>query len=304
MTPAGILYDMAGRPLQDGCGEASGLCWMCATPTTHGMPVPKFISSSFVDQNKCLAPGSEYVCSACVWACRWSQPPDMPADPTKNRGGSCLRQWTHLYEGGTYSRFNKGNKPAILAWLRAPKRSPWFAAIADSGQKHVLPWTPLNHGTTRGAIRFETATLRLPDATGWLLVDDMVDALSAGLTKDEIGKGDYRVRNWSQNADVIRQFESTWSGARGSGWWQLALWLAQRREPDESRDGQDRAGAADSRPARGLPAQRGKRARALGAAAHATESGGDEVGHDPGVRDGVHPKPRRDQPEQGLLFRI
>lgn len=60
-----------------------------------------------------------------------------------------LRLYSHLWHDGAYSYANKGDKPSILEFLRAPKTGPWFACIADSGQKHLLPYTPINPARSR-----------------------------------------------------------------------------------------------------------------------------------------------------------
>jgi hypothetical protein len=64
------------------------------------------------------------------------------------------RLYTVLVQGSEVWLGNKANKPAILAWLRAPKQAPWFAAIADSGQKHAVPYAPLNLSAV-GRVQFE-----------------------------------------------------------------------------------------------------------------------------------------------------
>lgn len=236
ISAAQILFEVAGKPAQDGCADLANesLCWLCGEPRSRAMPLNKWMGANFTDQNKCKAPGSGLVCEACVWSCSWTAPPGFEVAPDAKRGPN-LRQYSHLwgeYEGYVYA--SKAEKPKILAFLRRQRRpGRWFAAIAGSGKKHTLPWTPVNAGgpTAGRAVYFEESTIYLPDNSGWGIVDEMVALLTAGPTKAEIQSGNYRPRSWELCRDRIARFEYEWGNLhRGSKWWGLALWLAQRDE--------------------------------------------------------------------------
>jgi hypothetical protein len=140
--------------------------------------------------------------------------------------------WTHLVDGHTHERANKGGKPAIRAFLRRPHAERWFAAIADSGQKHIIPWCPVNAaGQSGGRVLFEELVVDLPrDDEGWDLLDAMADTLTAGATKEEIGSGNYGPRAWQLIGAALRETEAWFGALRGGAWFELALWLAQRDE--------------------------------------------------------------------------
>jgi len=112
-----------------------------------------------------------------------------------------------------------------------PKSGAWFAAIADTGQKHVLPWTPMNfagHGGSRGTVRFEEQNVRLGSFD---LVDAMCGLLTAGATKDELASGHYTPRAWQLAQSEIEAFEESHGRPlRGGAWFSLSVWLAQRDE--------------------------------------------------------------------------
>jgi hypothetical protein len=138
-----------------------------------------------------------------------------------------------LFDGGAakpYVNASKGEKPIILAWLRAPKLGTWFAAIADSGQKQVLPLTMVNMPNSRGRVRFDDMDVVLPDAQGWRIVDDMTALLTVGATKEEITSGAYGSGAWTRCRETIEQFETQWSSKRSGAFFSLAIWLAQRDE--------------------------------------------------------------------------
>jgi len=206
------------------------LCWVCGGVTSTGMHWRKWSGSNFVGQNRVRAPQSEWVCPACVYfASRTSPVPGRPPKPGNKHGGN-YRNYSHMFDANSYVNASKGEKPAILAWLQRPHKGPWFAAIAESGQKHVLLWAPVNPGRGRGRIRFEEQTIELPDKHGWSVVPQLCDLLTAGATKASVKTGDYTPREWELCGHRLTTFEARWSYLRGGGWFDLALWLAQRDE--------------------------------------------------------------------------
>ncbi len=189
--------------------------------------------SSFTDQNKVSCTASQHVCEACVWAHSWTIVPGFHPEPPPGKRGVNLRLYSHLWDRRGYVTANKGDKPALLEWLRGPKDPPWFAAIADSGQKHVIPYARLNPGQW-GQVRFEELDVELG---AWELLDAMVDGLSGGVTKAEMETGDYSPRTYmtGETARWARLFEHHWARERGGGWFALCLWLAQRDEVELER---------------------------------------------------------------------
>ncbi len=255
LTAQAILYDLAGRPPQEGA-SASGVCRICCAPTERGTPYRKWQGANFTDQNKLRAWHGEVVCEACAWAHAWNPPPGH-APAAEGKKGANLRLYSHLWdEIAGYLYLSKGDKPAIRAWLRAPREGPWFGAISDTGKKHVVPWTPVNPRPSGRLIRFEEATLSLPES--WILVDEMTTLLSRGVTKDEITNSEYSQMSWRHSAAALRIFEAAHGRLRGSSWWRLALWLSQRDEAEYERN----------RNARGTegPGARGNNRGDLGAA--------------------------------------
>lgn len=130
----------------------------------------------------------------------------------------------------------------------------------------------MNLGGRGGLVRFEERAVRLGD---WRLVDDLTALLTAGVTKAEIERGEYRVTSLMHSAEAVRAFEAQWATQRGGGWFALALWLAQRDETAHAaiaqqrkeRHGRDteRHGGLGARRARRVSGGGRKPADALGA---------------------------------------
>lgn len=302
-TPARILHALAGHPVFDGADEATGRCWLCGEEMARGLPCSKWQGANFTDQNKCRWPGATHVCEACAWACSWVAPPGFYGPhnprPTKADGtpkkGVNLRLFSHLYDAGEYQALNKADKPAILTWLRAPKTGPWWATVADTGQKHMVPWAEVNaRGGYGGVVLFEESPVMLPASPeGWALVDDVVDLLTWGVTKDELLTGRYSTRSWMTCPGALRAFDAAHGRLRHGPWFELTVWLGQRDEDEHKRRkkrGKDdreasRAAAREdgrrpARPPRGVPGRRRERAEALDA------DGGPASRRDADQRDG------------------
>jgi len=230
-TAAMLLHVLAGAPAMPACAPHPPTpCWVCGTTTTRGADRVRWEGANFQSQNQCRAPEAPIVCEPCVWACAWSVPPGFPPPPPGTKGLN-LRLFSHGYDAGTYVCFTKAEKPALRAWLRTSRRGPWFCAIAASGQKHLLPWTPVNPGPGPGRIRFEEAELWGLTEEDWTLVDELTALLTLGVAKSEVATGCYRPLTWQRRAQDLRAFEARRAAQRHSRGWALALWLAQRENP-------------------------------------------------------------------------
>jgi hypothetical protein len=129
-----------------------------------------------------------------------------------------------------YANCTKGDKSLIRAFLERKHAGNWFAAISDSGQKHILPLTRWNfgNGTTAGSVMFDETDIQIPEDTS--LIASTCDLLTAGATKDELLSGDYRVATIERCGERVREYEMAARKWRGGGWFDLGVWLAQRDE--------------------------------------------------------------------------
>lgn len=301
-TATALLHAHCGAPRIDECSDAPGTCWVCAAICGRSMPRHDWMTASFVGQNRARAQTSLVVCEPCVWAMR-GRPPDT------------LRMYSHLLDAGAGEYLQlKSDKPTTRRWLRRRKVGPWFAAIADTGKKHVVPWAPVNPpGTYPGRVMFEEDVVELPrDDPALALIDRIAELLTAGSTKDEITRGEYGPGAWQRCGQQIRAFEvRDGLRLRHSRWFRLAIWLAQRdetavaermaREAEERRakkrekDATTTNSRAVRRPARRDGARatstaqrvpgdaRGERPQALGPADRSPTGGGADIIQSAGV---------------------
>lgn len=199
------------------------LCRICAGSCDgRGIPVAEWDGAAALGV-KARYPRGQAVCEPCLWI--MARHTKFPGKTGNTRNYSWL-----LASGESPLVASKGEKPSMLAWLRRPHKAPWFAAIADSGQKHVVPFAPLNGGSGTPRIIFEEAIIELPKhISGWFIVDDLAALLTAGATKEEVERGEY-AGALSRCEDEVRAFEARYAHLRGSAWFALVVFLAQRDE--------------------------------------------------------------------------
>lgn len=223
-----LVHAICGAPRVDACGSILGAaCWHCGAHSSRAMLVRDWMGASFVGQNRVRAQHGQHICEACVWVMARSSPIlGRMAKPGKQPPN--WRNFSVLVEGDELVTATKAEKPIILAFLRRAHREPWLAAIAESGQKHVIPYAPINMPGSCGRVQLDEQTIAVPGGGGWQLVDTAAALLTAGATKDEIARGDYAAPTWIRCETAIREFESQFGRQRSSAWFGLALWLSQR----------------------------------------------------------------------------
>ena len=222
------MHTLCGAPSVDECKPFEGTCWHCGAGMSRGMPVSDWQGATFVGQNRVRYAAGTHICEACIWVMSKKSP--VPGKGAKEgaNGAPNWRNFSVLVDGDGLVVASKGEKPLIREWLQCPhpRTSPWIAAIADSGQKHVVPYAPLNFCERGGIVQFEEEVVRLGD---FAIVTRAADLLTAGATKDEMLSGDYG-NAWTLCREGVREFEKDFSTLRGGVWFRLAIWLAQRDE--------------------------------------------------------------------------
>lgn len=234
VTPPQAVYLAGGSPAVPEVKEGFGRCFVCVGQVERGARVVEYFGSNYTDQNRARCPTAEYVCEACVHVQSWVNPPGRVTAEGKARGFN-FRMVSHLFERGwegvqapEYANATKGEKPLIRSFLERDHGGMWFAAIADSGQKHVLPFVQWNPRGRSGVVLLDELVVKVPSTLD--LVGEMTALLTAGATKEEIESGRYGQRAYALCCERVLSFERANASHRGGAWFTLALWLAQRDE--------------------------------------------------------------------------
>lgn len=232
LSPSRIVWQLAGSPPAEGEKSVAGPCACCGEETGRGLPYLKWQGSNFMDQNRLRHPNGPMVCSACIWAHGWNPPPGHPLEPDKKRGPN-LMMYSHLWSADTgYWYANKGNKAEMVRWLRTPRPCAWFAAIADSGQKHVLPYAPMVYPGGRPLVILQELVVELGN---WVLYDDGQELLAAGASFEGLRTGAWQSFDFKKvGYDRLQTFERRWAGLRGSAWWELVMFLGSRPKKESN----------------------------------------------------------------------
>jgi hypothetical protein len=141
-----------------------------------------------------------------------------------------MRNYSHFIAGGEWIPLSKGNK-AQMRELLLGDPFPELAAIADSGQKHIVFRASRNPaGSKAGWVQFEEQRLYLiPDELRGLLTP--VESLYEEFSKGEIETGDYAgYRILKFGMDRWLELENQIKAMRGKPIFSLALFLAQRSD--------------------------------------------------------------------------
>lgn len=187
LTPAGMVWELAGSP-DPGPVVGEGQCAICGRHgTVHGK-----IPQHFTDFRILVAPGVNQ-CGPCTWALSGKPPAtlrmwslvartDIPApasQPAAHAHGE------HLHAT------NRRDMTWIASTLADPPSdgSGWLVTVAESGQKHTLPFARINHDHRRWTVRMDGVDVTsTPDQWRHALSRSAV-LRAAGFTAAEIEAG-------------------------------------------------------------------------------------------------------------------
>ena len=228
-----------------------------------GQPFDDWVKPTFTDWDK-LQPG-EIICNDCLfWFDERSELLAQKVDKDKPQR---MRNYSHFIVGGEWIPLSKGDK-ARMKELLLREPFPELAAIAESGQKHIVFRATRNPpGAKAGWVQFEEQSLFLePEKLAVLLSE--IEELYTTFSKAEIESGDYAsYRILKFGFDEWMALEAEIKSLRGGLLFALAIFLAQKGDenaPESSRFAHgdlagDTAGLQEQVPKNDLAAVRGQR---------------------------------------------
>lgn len=230
-----LIHRVSGSPHVDGCADVPiDACWFCGGSSNRSMPTKAWIKDGFTNGNRVRAPDSDRVCEGCVFVCsRISPVPGRPPAAGKKFGGN-FRNYSHCIEVRTdgrieYLNATKAENERVRDFLRRPKTGDWFCAVAQSGQKHCIPWAPKNGPGIAGCCSFDDALVSVPASDRqWELFDDVEALLDVGVPRGAVQDGRWPSGVIAKHRDALRAFDEKWSRHRGSGWFSLVTHLAKK----------------------------------------------------------------------------
>lgn len=201
-------------------------CYLCASPDATK---PLTLKDTFTSHNLARNPTSNYLCDRCAWciplrAFYWNE--------TKKKYSAIFsRNWTWLLNGdNSYPKFGDTitegkdtlqvvtelpTRVQIREWLINPPTPPFTICIAESGQKHILPWAQEATNRDYFPIQFELDTLYIHRHSFSDLLSAYESLMALGFSKTEINSGNYRSDRLMKCVDSYGFFEVKIAGKRG-----------------------------------------------------------------------------------------
>lgn len=243
-----MVWELAGRPQRASIVDepVSGVCAMCGRDVDRTLSTDRALGGNFTDQYLLARPGSNRVCYACVWVCS-GKPPDTVRMWTVAASPGRLLPASHPKApwGNTAVHLTARNDMrAVVGMLTDPPDGDWVVSLAESGQKHHLPYARINHGAGRWTVRMDATDITsTPGEFRGVLAHVLalraakfsaaaIEALDPGNALTAV-----TLPVWACHAEALMPW-------RGSPLLHLACWLPNKEHLDEYCDTYPAGGSA------------------------------------------------------------
>lgn len=187
-TASQMVWRLAGRPSVEGGDDVGVECAMCGRDAQITFAARKALGTNYTDHYEMARRDSDRVCDTCVWACSGKPPntlrmwsvlarPDRPV-PTSHPKAPCGSE--HLYLTA------RNDMRAIVNTLADPPDGVWLVSIAESGQKHHVPYAAVNTGRGQWCVRMDGLDVTATPADFRRVFSQVVALRHAGFAADEI----------------------------------------------------------------------------------------------------------------------
>jgi len=216
-------------------------CYLCGKPGNQ----PLSLKDSFTAHSIAKCPDSKYLCDRCHWV--------IPLrcwyfNPNKNAWSKLFsRNWSWLFQGekllspvieGTRGEGKEelpivsslATRAEIRDWLMNPPEPPFTITVAESGQKHLLPFAQEALSRDYFPVLFEMDIVYISDSFKSVL-GQFEALMGLGFGKTEILTGEYRSETLKSCLEQWDKIESSLAHQRGSRMFELVSHVAQAPTP-------------------------------------------------------------------------
>jgi hypothetical protein len=224
-TAARIVHALAGEPPVEGAAsnafaDTPAVCAMCGEVEERTAPADKVLGANFTDRTLFTHPESDRVCWACTATCSGKPPktfrmwtvvatPGQALPPSQEKAAS----WIGQHDGLCLT--SKADTTPIADTLLDPPATEWVVSIAESGQKHVLPYAQVNRGTS-GIIRMETVNIAYQRETFTHVFSHALALRRLGIPSDAVLAGIPRyiktrdqLETWRTHSEALKPYEKS-----------------------------------------------------------------------------------------------
>lgn len=219
-------------------------CYLCGKPAT----LPLQLKDSFTAHSACKVPTSSMMCDRCNAAINGEEKQLWYWNEAKGKWSPLWgRSLSRLYQGdrllspiiqGEHTEKGKTfpvvsglpTRAQMRGWILNPPDPPFTIAIAESGQKHILPWAQEGLGRDYFPVQFELDSVWI-DRSEFARVLASFEALMAmGFSKSDIVSGSYRSDLLMKWITVYQDHDAEIEPLRGSRLLALLAHVAQKPE--------------------------------------------------------------------------
>ena len=217
-------------------------CFLCDRPNaTH--PKSQYLSNMFTDWQKAKNPQAEHLCDFCVWAlklrCWYFNPAKEKYVKLFGRGWSSLFQDDALMRPTISGEHTEGKdilrivsalptRAEMRGWLLDPPEPPFTICIAESGQKHIMPFAVQAQSRDYYPVQFESDCLWIDRAEFARRLTAYEQLMAMGFSKAEIDAGEWRSdRLMAALSDDFLALDAAIAHLRGTRLMELLAYVAQ-----------------------------------------------------------------------------
>lgn len=125
-------------------------CFLCAAPCSETHSVIDCIKESFTGRSEVACPGSPSLCIGCTLSLR--EDVKMPGRDKPQR----MRTYSWVITSRKAKAYSKADRKLMRQACLSPPAPPFAICLAESGQKHLLYRTPVNHARETISLSLET----------------------------------------------------------------------------------------------------------------------------------------------------
>lgn len=234
-----MVWELTGRPRRASlpAEQVEADCAMCGRRVTESVHVKHTIGGkSFTDQYLLARRGSDRTCYGCAWCCT-------------GKGMDQIRMWTivarpdrvlpasnpkAVFAADHVHFTSRADMRAVVDTLADPPDGPWLVSVAESGQKHTIPYTRVNHGRGRWTVRMDARDITATPDQFRTVLGHALRLREAGFRAEEIERLEPPVGRlnaaalpvWLHHAEALRPYA-------GSPLLHLAVFLPNKEHMDE-----------------------------------------------------------------------
>jgi CRISPR type IV-associated protein Csf1 len=135
----------------------------------------------------------------------------------------------HTEKGKTYPVVSGlPTRAEMRAWLLFPPSPPFRIIIAESGQKHILPWARVGHSRDCFPVQLELDSVWVDHREFTGLLGAYESLMALGFSKTEINSGSYHSDRLMRAIALYQDYEDIVAPYRGGRLLQLVAHVAQQ----------------------------------------------------------------------------